>query len=99
MSVALHHQRKHKENRFVIFTDKFIYFVSMLTPLMTIPQLIKIWVEKDISGVSIISWGAYLLLSFFWLIYGFVHKEKPIILTYILWILVESFIVIGIILH
>lgn len=77
------------------FLDKSIYIVGAVGPIMTIPQLMKIWVEKNASGVSVISWGAYLVTAIFWLSYGIAHKEKPIIFTYSIWIVLEIFIVIG----
>ena len=82
-------------NNWKRFLDKSIYVVGAVCPIMTIPQLMKIWVEKNASGVSAISWSAYLVAAIFWLSYGITHKEKPIILTYSIWILLEIFIVIG----
>ena len=81
------------------FIDKLIYVVAVLGPIMTIPQLIKIWVDKNAAGVSVLSWGSYLVLAIFWLTYGIVHKEKPLIITYTLWIILEAFIVTGVILY
>lgn len=77
------------------FLDKSIYIVGAFGPIMTIPQLMKIGIEKNASGVSAISWSAYFVTAIFWLSYGITHKEKPIIFTYILWIVLEIFIVIG----
>ena len=79
--------------------DKLIYVVAVLGPIMTIPQLIKIWVDKNAAGVSVLSWSSYLVIAIFWLIYGIVHKEKPLIITYTLWIILEAFIVIGVTLY
>lgn len=76
-----------------------IYVIGVFGPIMTIPQLITIWVEKNASGVSVISWSAYMVVAIFWLIYGIMHKEKPIIVTYILWLVLEILIVIGILLY
>jgi uncharacterized protein with PQ loop repeat len=81
------------------FMDKMIFVVGALGPIMTIPQIVKIWMEKSAAGVSLISWGAYLFFAFFWLAYGIMHKEKPIIFTYILWIIFEALIVLGIIMY
>lgn len=75
--------------------DRAIYGVGIFGPIMTIPQLTKIWVEKNAAGVSAISWSAYLLTAIFWLIYGIMHEEKPIIFTYSIWILMEAAIVLG----
>ncbi len=78
------------------FMDKAVYIVGIIGPLMTIPQLMKIWIEQNVSGISILSWGTYLFTALFWLVYGIIHKEKPLIFMYSLWVLVEIFVVIGI---
>ena len=72
--------------------DKMIYFVGVAGPIMTLPQLFKIWVEKNAAGISVISWITYLVLGIFWLSYGIMHKEKPIIVNYILWITKVQFV-------
>ena len=79
--------------------DKAIYVVGIFGPIMTIPQIYKIWFQQNASGVSAISWSAYLLASVFWLMYGIMHKEKPIIFTYSIWILLDIFVVIGAIIY
>lgn len=79
--------------------DKAIYVIGIAGPIMTIPQLTKIWIEKNAVGVSAISWFAYLIIAFFWLIYGVMHKEKPIILTFGVWIILDILIVIGILMY
>ena len=77
------------------FIDRVIYLVGLVGPIMTIPQLTKIWIEKNASGVSAVSWAAYMLVAIFWIIYGIAHKEKPIILFSSVWIVLEFFIVLG----
>ena len=107
---GLHHHHSRKRiyqkhevyphpDKWVNFMDKAIYAVGIFGPLMTIPQLMKIWVDKNASGVSVVSWSAYLFTAVFWLIYGIMHKEKPIIVTYSLWIILEIFIVVGILMY
>jgi len=76
-----------------------IYFFGIFGQLMTVPQITKIWVYQSAAGVSLISWIAYLITAFFWLFYGIVHKSKPIIITYTIWILLQLMIVIGIVLY
>src|SRR3989344_9464774 len=73
--------------------DKFIYVVAIFGPIISFHQIWKIWILKESSGVSAITWSGYLLIAIFWLIYGFMHKEKPIILANILWIIIHSIIV------
>lgn len=79
--------------------DKLIYVAGIAGPVMTIPQVTIIWVDKNASGVSLVTWIAYLIITIFWLFYGLVHKEKPIIISNILWIIFEVVIIAGIIMY
>ncbi len=79
--------------------DKSIYAVSVIGLVMTIPQITKIWSEKNASGVSLIAWSTYIFTALVWLMYGIAHKEKPIILTNLAWIIVNLIIVIGVIMY
>jgi len=76
--------------------DKMIYIAGFFVLAMTIPQLIKIWIEQNAAGISIITWSAYLLGAIAWLIYGIAHKEKPIIMIYSIWIILDILIITGI---
>ena len=79
--------------------DKLIYFVGIIVPLMTMPQVTKVWINKDVQGISIIAWSTYTIASLFWIIYGIMHKEKPIIVTSSLLFILDFFIVIGVIVY
>ena len=75
--------------------DKAIYVISIFGPIMTIPQVTKIWIDKNASGIAVISWVTYLITTIFWLIYGIMHKEKPIIFLNIIWIFLQISIIVG----
>ncbi len=79
--------------------DRLIFVVGALGPIMTLPQLYGIWVTRQAEGVSLISWSSYFVFSMIWILYGVVHKEKPIIYTYTLWFVIEGLIIIGILLY
>ncbi len=81
------------------FMDKAIYPIGILGPVMTVPQLLEVWTTKDVSGLSLLTWSSWVIIASFWLFYGVLHKEIPIILSYALWILVELGVVVGIILY
>jgi uncharacterized protein with PQ loop repeat len=105
MRDGLHHyyKRKHQNtnsdlaysNKFKKITDIFVYIGGVFGPLLTIPQVLEIWSKQNASGVSTISWGAYLVGALFWLFYGIAHKEKPIIFTYGIWVILDIFIVVD----
>lgn len=75
--------------------DKLVYLAAFVGLVMTLPQIAKIWVEKNAAGVSAASWATYTVLSIFWLIYGIAYKERPIIFSSSLWIILDAFIVLG----
>lgn len=101
-----YHTRKRKLNKhksspnyLVTFIDKSIYVIALFAIAANIPQLLNIWIAKNTAGVSIISWVGFLIGSFFWLYYGVLHKETPIIFINFLLILVQGGIVLGLLIN
>jgi MtN3 and saliva related transmembrane protein len=78
------------------FLDRLIFVVGFLGPLFTIPQLVNVWIAKQVAGVSFASWAAYAALDIVWIVYGFVHKEKPIVFAYMLWFIANAGVAIGV---
>lgn len=76
--------------------DIAVFLVGGLGPLFTIPQLMRVWIEKNADGLSLITWMAYSVFSFVWLLYGIAHKEKPIIFANAMHMILNTIIVIGI---
>jgi len=106
MTHGLYHVHKRKRvyqkkepyphpDKFKRIMDKIAYFGGVFGLIFTLPQLMNIWVLKNASGVSAISWGAYMIGASFWLTYGIAHKEKPLIFTYSVWVVLDILIVIG----
>ena len=77
--------------------DKAVYFVGLIAVLISLPQLWQIWHYQNATGVSLITWGAYLCIELLWITYGFIHKVKPIIFAYCSIFIVDLIIVIGIV--
>jgi uncharacterized protein with PQ loop repeat len=75
--------------------DKLVYVSALFGVFANIPQLTKIWIDKSVAGVSIVTWIGFLLGSSFWLCYGIVHKEMPIIITNGLYVATQFIIVLG----
>lgn len=78
------------------YLDYAVYFMGVLAPLMTFAQVFDIWLRRDASGVSWQTWMTYLFSSIIWCLYGFAHREKPIIISNILYVIGTTLIVIGI---
>ena len=106
---GLHHIRTRKsiikesetgsnQKAFVRFVDRFAY-LSVIVPLLTIPQFITIFAHHDASNLSLITWGTYLVSACYWTYYGWLHKEAPIWFPNMLMVCVDVGVVIGIFLY
>jgi len=73
--------------------------LSVVTMLMTIPQVLIIWVGHDASGVSLASWGAYLVSACLWFVYGIQKHDKTIYVACIGWIVLDAASVVGGVIH
>jgi len=93
------HEKYPHPDKFKNFVDKAVYFVGAFGIIMTLPQLMKIWVDKNASGVSAVSWSAYLVAAIFWLLYGYLHREKQLIIIYSCWVFLDIVIITGTLLY
>ncbi len=92
------HQKYEKfphPNKLKRIVDKLIYGITFFGIIMTLPQLQKIWLEHNAAGVSALSWSAYSIASAFWLTYGILHREKPIIFANFFYLILNSLVVVG----
>ena len=69
--------------------------MSVFTLLMTIPQVLTIWVGRQAGGVSVVSWSAYLLSAVLWLWYGLQKRDRNIYLPCIGWIVLDAAVIVG----
>ncbi len=83
-------------NAFKRFLDRFMYVVAIGGPLSTLPQVFQVFETRDVSSLSFTTWGLWFLLSIVWLIYGFVHKDMPIIISQMLYVALNGVIVLMI---
>lgn len=88
----------HKEKWKRVF-HRIAYLAGLAASLATIPQIIKVWVEKDTSGVSVLTWSFYLIIAVILVIYGRIHKERLMVIMYILLTIAEALIIVGVIVH
>jgi uncharacterized protein with PQ loop repeat len=70
--------------------------MSIFTMLMTIPQVLTIWVGHQAAGVSLVSWSAYLVSALLWFWYGIQKRDKNIYLACVGWIVLDSAVIAGV---
>ena len=79
--------------------DSVIYIAAIGGPLMNLPQLFKIWISKSANGVSLLSWSGFAVISLMWVYYGYIHKNKPILLMNSALFVIQTLIATGTLLY
>ena len=87
--------RKNKSSKLTNFFDRLVVLMGIVNLFATMPQVLEVWQGKDASGVSTLSWGYYSLFSAVLLLYGIVHREKPIIVTYVGAVILYAAVFVG----
>ena len=73
--------------------------VGLIGPFMMIPQIIKVYVNKDASSLAFSSWLLFLIVAIMWIWYGFSKKDNILIITNMGWIIADIFMIIGVLLY
>lgn len=73
--------------------------VAIIEPIMTLPQIYGVWIKHEAAGVSISTWTLYATSAIVWLLYGLQLKDKPLIISSALWILMDSAVAIGVVIY
>lgn len=79
--------------------EKLLPVLSILTMVMTVPQVWAVWVAHDVAGVSLLSWGTYLLAACVWFVHGVKKRDKTIYVACIGWVLLDGAVVAGVLVH
>lgn len=72
-----------------------MFILAFIGPLMTFPQVATVWMLKHHQGVSLLTWLTYGMCAIAWLVYGYIHREKVIILSELLLTILDFSIVLG----
>lgn len=91
------HQHPHKKP--VTPFDHLMQLVAFLAPFLTIPQFLDIMTTKNVSGLSITTWGGYTIVSVLWVFYWKEHHQKWIFVSQVMISLLNAGILAGILLY
>jgi uncharacterized protein with PQ loop repeat len=94
-------ERKNKKNdtAYVKFLDKLTFVVGIIGPFTVLPQIYSIYSTHSAVGVSVWTWLLIFIVTLPWVFYGFAHKAKSIIISFILWEIMNAAVVIGVLLY
>lgn len=79
--------------------DRVVLLGGIAGPAASLPQVLRIYVGQEARGVEPITWGMWALLDVPWILYGIVHRERPITITYLLWFTVNALVCAGAIIY
>lgn len=77
--------------------EKAMVVVSLIEPVLTLPQVYHLYSVRNALGLSLTSWVFYVFSTLAWLAWGLKHKLKPIYIPQFFWLAIEALMIIGII--
>jgi uncharacterized protein with PQ loop repeat len=69
--------------------------MSVFTLVMTVPQILTIWLGRQAAGVSLLSWSAYWVSALAWFWYGVQKRDRNIYLPCVGWLLLDGAVIAG----
>lgn len=75
--------------------DRATYVAAIVEPIITIPQAADIFIHHTAAGISLTSWIGYEILTFVWVWYAYVHKNRLILIYNLMYFVIQTFIIIG----
>ena len=91
--------KKTFKSPYIVFLDRLTFIVGIIGPFTVVPQIYSIFSTHSADGVSLATWILMFIVTFPWILYGIAHKEKSIIVSFILWELANLLVVIGALLY
>ena len=79
--------------------DAIVMVVAVVYPLSTIPQILDIWIGRQVQGVSLLTWLSFLVLQAILLVYGIIHKDRKLTIMWGLWVLMYALVVVGLLIY
>lgn len=91
--------KKNRKTPYIAFLDKLTFIVGVIGPFTVLPQIYSIFSTRSAEGVSLATWLLIFIVTFPWVLYGIAHKEKSIIVSFILWEIANFLVVLGVFLY
>lgn len=98
---AQHHQhiRLKRIGKFHVeatWIDKLVYIAGPMIPVAIMPTAYAVWFADGADGIALPTWFILSGTSFVMAVYAVVHREKPLIMTYIPLFFLNLSVVIGV---
>jgi uncharacterized protein with PQ loop repeat len=90
-------KKKHKHMSSRKLVGYIMLAVAFIAPLSNLPQIYKLFTLQVTEGLSVETWIMYLVLTVVQLAYAYVNNIRPLIISNILWIIVDLIMIYGIV--
>lgn len=91
--------KQQRTSEYIRFLDKLTFVVGVIGPFTVLPQIYTIFTTHSAAGVSLATWALIFVVTFPWILYGVAHKDRSIIVSFILWEVVNLTVVIGVLMY
>lgn len=79
--------------------DRLMVFIAIAGPLAALPQVYDVYTTHNVGGLSMITWVLWFLFSCVWGVYGFIHRETPIVIANALSAVLQGTIIAAILVY
>jgi uncharacterized protein with PQ loop repeat len=79
--------------------EKLVGIIAIAYPLTGLPQLYKIWIEKEVAGVSLLSWSFFLVVTLVLICYSWLKGEKKLSLMWSSWAVIYVAVIVGLLIN
>lgn len=79
--------------------DNAMAAAAIVHPATAAPQVIKIYETHNAVGVAPLTWLSFMAIGTVFLAYGLLHMIKPMIVTQVLWFVMDAVILTGVVLY
>ncbi len=93
--IAIMSHKKSKSSHQLLTYIMFV--VAFAAPLSNFPQIYTLFSKRVTEGLSLETWIMYVVFAFVQLFYAVTNKIKPLIVSNLLWIVVELVMIYGIV--
>jgi uncharacterized protein with PQ loop repeat len=76
-----------------------VYIVVFIGQFISLDQVRLVWLERETSGVSFMTWAFFTVSSSAWCAYGYIRKDRVLVLTNCIWICINGAVALGVLMH
>ena len=88
-----------RRSRYIVFLDKLTFAAGVVGPFTVLPQIFQIFTTHSATDVSLTAWSLIFIVTLPWIFYGVAHKDRSIIVSFILWEVANALVVAGVLLY